>query len=107
MVLNHKATWPENTYKCYFDAQSHHWGYVQDENEICYSPFEFGWSNATDSSGSSQMAALDYYIERAEPINDDNYGWPLPLEFDEYPLEVQCSSCFLSVRLLGSLASMT
>ena len=28
---------------------------------------------------------------------DDNYGWPLPLEFDEYPTEIQCSSCFLYV----------
>lgn len=95
MVLNEKATWPTNTYKCYFDAQEFYWGYTVDENDTCYDPFEFEWSNATGVAGSNQLAALDYYMDRGEPIDDDNYGWPLPLEFDEYPLEIQCSSCFL------------
>ena len=98
MVINNQATWPENTYKCYFDAQADHWEYTQDENGTCYNPFDFFvWPNATDSSGSSHLAALDYYMNRGEPIDDDNYGWPLPLEFDEYPIEIQCSSCFLWV----------
>jgi hypothetical protein len=41
------------------------------------------------------MAAADFFITKPDPIDDDNYGWPEPLEFDEYPLEIQCSSCFL------------
>jgi hypothetical protein len=52
--------------------------------------------NATDTN-LNQMAALDYYVDRPDPIDDDNYGWYEPLEFDEYPLEIQCSSCFLFV----------
>ncbi|KAF8859499.1 hypothetical protein BDZ45DRAFT_358156 [Acephala macrosclerotiorum] len=101
MVLDNTATWPNNTYKCYFDAQADTWDYVQDGNGTCYSPFEFEWSNATDGGGLSQLAALDYYMERGDPIDDDNYGWPLPLEFDEYPLEIQCSSCFLQTFKYG------
>jgi hypothetical protein len=41
------------------------------------------------------MAAADFFITKPEPVDDDNYGWHEPLEFDEYPLEIQCSSCFL------------
>jgi hypothetical protein len=95
MALNGEATWPNNTYKCYFNGQNFYWEYVVDENNTCYSPSDFEWSNATGVAGSDQLAALVYYMERADPINDDNYGWPLPLEFDEYPLQIQCSSCFL------------
>lgn len=40
-------------------------------------------------------AALDYYYERSVPIDDDNFGWPDVLGADEYPLEIQCSSCFV------------
>lgn len=95
LVLEDEATWPDNTYKCYFDAQSSSWDYVQDRNGTCLDPFDFSFGNASTSSGNTAKAALDYYVERSEPIDDDNYGWFLPLEFDEYPLEIQCSSCFL------------
>ncbi|CZR65827.1 uncharacterized protein PAC_15727 [Phialocephala subalpina] len=101
MVLNKAATWPNNTYKCCFNGQIFYWEYVVDENNICYSPFDFGRSDAIGAAGSTQLAALDYYIERGDPIDDDNYGWPLPLEFDEYHLEIQCSSCFLQTFKYG------
>ncbi|KAF8862087.1 hypothetical protein BDZ45DRAFT_799471 [Acephala macrosclerotiorum] len=79
MVLNEVATWPSNTYNL----------------------FDFEWSDATGAAGSTQLAALDYYIERGDSIDDDNYGWALPLEFDEYPLEIQCSFCFLQTFKYG------
>lgn len=97
MVGSGKATWPEHTTKCYFDAQDEYWSYLVDGNGTCYSDFDFEWSNASDSAGSTAMSAVDYYAQQGDPIDDDNYGWPLPLEFDEYPLEIQCSSCFLFV----------
>jgi hypothetical protein len=37
----------------------------------------------------------DELAKRGDLIDDDSYGWPLPREFDEIPLEMQCSSCFL------------
>jgi hypothetical protein len=46
------------------------------------------------------IEAEDYFYNKPDPIEDDNFGWPEPLEFDEYPLEIQCSSCFLFVPLL-------
>ncbi|PSS24945.1 hypothetical protein M430DRAFT_15700 [Amorphotheca resinae ATCC 22711] len=50
MVPNEAATWLNNT------------------------PFDLEWSDATGAAGSTQLAALDYYIERGDPIDDDNYG---------------------------------
>jgi hypothetical protein len=88
MVLNEGATWPNDTYKCYVNRQNLYWEYVVDENNTCYSPFDFEWSDATGAAVSTQLAALDYYIERGDPIDDDNYGWPVPLEFDVYSLEI-------------------
>ena len=97
MVINNEATWPQNTTKCYFDLSEGYWGYILDYDGTCLSPFNDDWVNATDAIGATQMAALDYYVTQPEPINDDNYGWYDALEFDEYPLEIQCSSCFLLV----------
>ena len=62
--------------------------------------FFFKWLNATDTSRSSSLAALDYYMDRGEQIDDNNYGWPLPLEFDEYPIEIQCPLCFYMFELI-------
>lgn len=96
MVLDDSATWPTHTNKCYIDVSIGSWSYSTDFNGTCTEPFTFSWDNATDTQ-LSQMAALDYYVDRPDPIDDDNYGWYEPLEFDEYPLEIQCSSCFLFV----------
>lgn len=41
------------------------------------------------------MSGVDYYVKRSQAHDDDNYGWHLSLDFDEYPLEIQCSACFL------------
>ena len=85
-----------NTTKCYYDIATDHWNYVQDVDGTYLSPFNNNiWLNASNVPRSGQMAAMDYYMTVPEPIDDDNYGWPNPLEYDEYPLEIQCSSCFL------------
>jgi LysM repeat protein len=37
----------------------------------------------------------DYLYDEYPIVDDTNYGWPEVLEFDEYPLEIQCSPCFI------------
>ena len=67
-----------------------------DETGACTFPFTNDiWVNASDVAKPGQMAAMDYYMIVPGPVDDDNYGWPDPLDYDEYPLEIQCSSCFL------------
>ena len=40
--------------------------------------------------------SFDDFLYAEPPDEDDlNYGWNGTLEFDEYPLEIQCSSCFV------------
>ena len=95
-----EATWPTYTNKCYYDAYLGYWEYVQDADGNCLDPFEFEFQDASSMIGLQQLAALDYYYERPDPIDDDNYGWYDSLEWDEYPLEIQCSSCFLWVFLV-------
>ena len=97
MVTAGQATWPENPPRCYIDFSLESFDFLTDENGTCYDPFD-------DNEGSAdydnyypldQMAALDYFMDRGEPVSDGNYGWAEPLEYDEYPLEIQCSSCML------------
>jgi hypothetical protein len=76
------------------DASKLDWDYVTDEQGNCTFPFENIWPNASNVAKPGQMAAMDYYKKVPDPIDDDNYGWPEPLEYDEYPTEIQCSSCF-------------
>ncbi len=42
----------------------------------------------------------DFYFE-AIPVDWIGHGWDSLLEFDEYPLEIQCSECFLSQYKYG------
>ncbi|ESZ92887.1 hypothetical protein SBOR_6750 [Sclerotinia borealis F-4128] len=77
MVANGAATWPVNPQKCYLDSSQGVWEHLTDENGTCIEP---DWEE------------LD---------NDDNYGWVSALDFDEYPLEIQCSSCFLQKFKVG------
>jgi hypothetical protein len=44
--------------------------------------------------------ALDY-VYTGGPQQSANYGWQEALESDEYPLEIQCSPCFLNRFTLG------
>ena len=67
-----------------------------DEFGECSEPFDFEFQKASKVRG-GQLKAEDYFTETESPIDDDNFGWPEPLEYDEYPLEIQCSTCALYV----------
>ncbi|PQE11550.1 Chitin- type 1 protein [Rutstroemia sp. NJR-2017a WRK4] len=95
MVANGAATWPTNTQKCYLDSSQGFWQHMTDENGACIEPDWEELNSVFDTSGREEMSAIDYYVDAADPIDDDNYGWVDALDFDEYPLEIQCSSCFL------------
>lgn len=91
-----QATWPANTTKCYYDVNSNGPYEVVDEDGNCFYPFDDDEPlDLSQYNAPSEMAAMDYFVERGPPVADDNYGWPEPLDADEYPLEIQCSSCFL------------
>lgn len=106
MVTNGAATWPVNPPKCYLDSSQYVWEHLTDENGICIEPDWDELDSVFDTSGRDEMSAMDYYADAAEPIDDDNYGWVGALDFDEYPLEIQCSSCFLYV-LPGQILPLT
>nr|POE65198.1 lysm domain-containing protein [Quercus suber] len=58
--------------------------------------------NAATAQGN--IAGQDWYLDRTGSTYS-NYGWPYPLNFDEYPIQIQCSSCFLQ-KLSFGIASM-
>lgn len=96
MLAEGKATWPNNTEKEYIDIDSGGWGPLLDVDESSIYPYnDYLWVNASDVNAGASMKSLDYYIERGGIIDDDNYGWLLPLDLDEYPIQIQCSECFL------------
>lgn len=99
MVANNVATWPVNPQKCYLDSTQGVWEHLTNENGACTEPDREELDSVFDTSGRDDMSAMDYYVNAADPIDDDNYGWISALDFDEYPLEIQCSSCFLYVLL--------
>ncbi|KAJ8611838.1 hypothetical protein MRB53_037751 [Persea americana] len=95
---------PNSTTKCYLDIGESQPFYITDENDICLGASLFESSMYIDISSQpivNQMAALDYYYERTAMIADDNYGWPEALEYDEYLLEIQCSSCWIDKFIYG------
>ncbi|PYI13867.1 hypothetical protein BO99DRAFT_314610, partial [Aspergillus violaceofuscus CBS 115571] len=47
-----------------------------------------------------ELSGQDYYQEGI-PLDWQGHGWPTILEYDEYPLEIQCSDCFLAQYKLG------
>ncbi|PQE12847.1 Peptidoglycan-binding Lysin subgroup protein [Rutstroemia sp. NJR-2017a BBW] len=97
MVANGAATWPTNTQKCYLDSSQGFWQHITDENGACIEPDWEELNSVFATSGREEMSAIDYYVDAADPVDDDNYGWVDALDFDEYPLEIQCSSCFLEI----------
>lgn len=48
----------------------------------------------------SVMLGQDYYQDGIS-MDYEGHGWPTALEYDEYPLEIQCSECFLAQYKLG------
>ncbi|KAI1115461.1 hypothetical protein F5Y14DRAFT_460583 [Nemania sp. NC0429] len=94
------ATWPTFTNKTYPDFTNNPDG----------SPGEDGDGNPIDDSDESPVfqsypleldqTGQDYYQDGI-PLNWTGHGWLAALEYDEYPLEIQCSECFLAQYRFG------
>lgn len=48
----------------------------------------------------SLMLGQDYYQDGIS-MDYQGHGWPTALDYDKYPLEIQCSECFLAQYKLG------
>lgn len=96
------ATWPIYTNKTFPDwvnsddgtpAQDVDGTYIDNSNEM-------PTFNDVLSDLETDWAASDYYFDGID-ANWTGHGWPEMLEYDEYPLEIQCSDCFLAQYKLG------
>lgn len=96
------ATWPTYTNKTFPDWTSNTDGspaqdidgtYIDNSNEM---PTFYDVLAELDTDWS----ASDYYFDGIDS-NWTGHGWPDMLEYDEYPLEIQCSDCFLAQYKLG------
>ncbi|GAM83791.1 hypothetical protein ANO11243_017810 [Dothideomycetidae sp. 11243] len=103
MVAAGSATWPSNTAKCYPNLASDSIDATLDTNGSCINTFDVSvfQDNTLGWTASGQVQAADFYSSRGAPNPNDNYGWPQPLEADEYPLQIQCSSCFVQKYIYG------
>lgn len=98
-----EATWPTHTNKTFPDwtndadfgtpAQDVDGTYIDNANEM---PAFHDVLSGLDTDWS----ASDYYFDGID-ANWTGHGWPDMLEYDEYPLEIQCSDCFLAQYKLG------
>ncbi|KAI1755045.1 hypothetical protein F4782DRAFT_489763 [Xylaria castorea] len=94
------ATWPMFTNKTYPDFN----------NSPDGSPREDLDGNPIDDSDTSpvfqsyglelDLSGQDYYQDGIQ-LDWEGHGWPEALEYDEYPLEIQCSECFLAQYQFG------
>jgi hypothetical protein len=96
------ATWPLYTNKTYPNWQYNDNGSPlldEDRNNVV-NPFNpvpsFQWPNLTGPSWSGK----DFYVT-VDDAEFSSWGTSEMFEWDEYPLEIQCSSCFLSLFRLG------
>lgn len=96
-----KATWPTYTTKAHPNWLDNEDGspLVDEDGELMES-----WTEQPEfrHSGHKPEAAssTDYYMEGISP-DWMGHGWPDMLEYDEYPLEIQCSECFLAQYRYG------
>ncbi|KAF7553408.1 hypothetical protein G7Z17_g3645 [Cylindrodendrum hubeiense] len=90
-----EATWPTHTKKAYPN-----WAYNEDGSPTLDEDGEL----LDDSADSHRFrdfgldlgwSATDYYMEGLS-LDWTGHGWNDVLEYDEYPLEIQCSECFLA-----------
>lgn len=95
-----KATWPTYTVKAHPDWLDNDDGspLVDEDGMLMESwtdqlEFRNGWHTSGEAS-------TDYYMEGISP-GWMGHGWPDMLEYDEYPLEIQCSECFLAQYRYG------
>lgn len=95
-----KATWPTYTVKAHPDWLDNEDGLpLIDEDGMLME----SWSEQPEFRNSGHKpgeASTDYYMEGIAP-GWTGHGWPDMLEYDEYPLEIQCSECFLAQYRYG------
>ena len=98
-----EATWPLYTNKTYPDWSGDPVNgapKLDAEENIIENPFNpppvFVWTNITDMDWTGK----DYFVPAMD--NDSSiWGTTEMLEYDEFPLQIQCSSCFLDHFVLG------
>ncbi|RMY56732.1 hypothetical protein D0865_03497 [Hortaea werneckii] len=96
--LNGHATWPAYTEQIYpdFSEGDYDRSPAEDVDGILLDLFDdpIMWSE-WNSHLQLDESGEDYFLE---PILPDwrGHGHDLPLEYNEYPLEIQCSECFLA-----------
>ncbi|KAI0203376.1 hypothetical protein F4808DRAFT_458140 [Astrocystis sublimbata] len=95
------ATWPAHTNKTFPNFNFSPDGTPQDDvdgnivdNSSPVGAFE-------DFGIKYELTGQDYYQKIDLDDSYADHGWPEPLEYDEYPLELQCSECFLGQYRLG------
>lgn len=97
-----KATWPTHTNKTYPN-----WYWNNDGSplyDVDGTLLQDIWEELPAFQHLDALAlsptGQDLYSGQASP-DYSNYGWPVRLEYDEYPLQIQCTSCFVNQFLLG------
>jgi hypothetical protein len=93
-----RATWPTNVEKLYPDFSDGNWNGSPaedvDGNLLDQSDDPISWP-ASASDLDLKDAGEDYFLDPISP-NWRGHGYDSALEYDEYPLEIQCSTCFLA-----------
>lgn len=98
-----EATWPlytNKTYPNWVDDPFEGAPLLDADGNIVENPFNdppvFTWTNITDMDWTGK----DYFVPATA---DDSLIWGTTemLEYDEFPLQIQCSSCFLDRFILG------
>ncbi|RMZ86661.1 hypothetical protein DV736_g6112, partial [Chaetothyriales sp. CBS 134916] len=95
------ATWPVYTNKTYPN-----WYLSEDGSPL------LDWDESVIEDPFGDIPPFQYYETNMDPTgtnyflegaSDDysNYGWDAQLEYDEYPLELQCKSCFINQFIMG------
>ncbi|ROT38623.1 hypothetical protein SODALDRAFT_333232 [Sodiomyces alkalinus F11] len=91
-------TWPEHTFKCWID----------EETGECFPEDEFAYHEVDDIPEwmfpEGDYAAEDYFRDRSgvlEGAKRHSLGSSQALDWDEYPLEIQCNRCFWKTFAMG------
>jgi len=123
LVAANTVQWPNNTYKLYPDfVDDDDGGPAQVFANGTSLPLSWiqpsiQWANANFQNNASvqgNLAGPDYYVTRNQTYSNYGYllpcikqnqgslrradlrhSWPYALNYDEYPNQIQCSSCFL------------
>lgn len=95
MVAAKTATWPTYTNKTYPDLSTGGWAPPTDVDGTLLNTFATDNFISAANVPAGQPQAADYWTTVPPAIDDSNYGWNASLEYDEYPLGIQCSSCWM------------